>query len=80
MKVSIKMEKNIYKIWLYWNEKKMFHQYERPVSVNNIDNNKIVLSNAKSLLVKKHFEYFIGFKDFLKSKTFMHVSSKSGCI
>ena len=43
--------------------KKKFHQHEKPVSINNIDNNKIVLSNAKSLSVKKDFEYFIGFRD-----------------
>ena len=43
--------------------KKKFHQHEKPVSINNIDNNKIVLSNAKSLSVKKDSEYFIGFRD-----------------
>ena len=41
----------------------MFHQHERRVSINNIDNNKKVLSTAKFLLVKKGFGYFVGFKD-----------------
>ena len=63
MKIYIKMEKSIYKIWCYWNEKIMFHQHERRVSINNIDNNKKVLSTAKFLLVKKGFGYFVGFKD-----------------
>ena len=39
-----------------------FHQHERPISINNIDTNKIVVFN-QVFLVKKGFKYFIGYKD-----------------
>ena len=38
------------------------HQYKKPVSINNIDINKVVLSNTASS-GKKNFKYFIGYKD-----------------
>ena len=43
-------------------EKERFHQHKRPISINKIDINKIVVSN-KTSLGKKGFRYFIGFKD-----------------
>ena len=39
-----------------------FHQYKSPLSINNIDINKIVVS-IKFLFGKQDFKYFIGFKD-----------------
>ena len=39
-----------------------FHQYENPVSINNIDINKIVVSNM-STFGEQGFKYFIGYKD-----------------
>ena len=43
-------------------EKYKFHQYKRPISIDNIDFNKIVVSN-KTSFDKKDFKYFIGYKD-----------------
>ena len=43
-------------------EKYKFHQHKSPISVNNIDINKIIVSNKVSFC-KKDFTYFIGFKD-----------------
>ena len=42
-------------------EKQKFH-HKRPVSMKNIDINKIVVSNKVSF-GKKIFRYFIGYKD-----------------
>ena len=42
------------------NEK--FHQHWRPVSINNIDINKIAVSN-KPYFGEKIFKYFIGYKN-----------------
>ena len=39
-----------------------FHQYKSPISINNIDINKIVVSN-KFPFDEKDFKYFIGYKD-----------------
>ena len=41
---------------------KKFHQYKRPISIKNIDNNKIVVSNKVSF-GKMGLKYFIGYKD-----------------
>ena len=43
-------------------KKQIFHQYKIPISIKNIDTNKIVVSNKVSF-GKKDFKYFIGFKD-----------------
>ena len=40
-------------------EKKKFHQYKSPLSINNIDINKIVVSNKVSF-GKNDFKYFTG--------------------
>ena len=42
-------------------EKYKFHQYKRPISIDNIDVNKIVVSNKISF-GKNGFRYFIGYK------------------
>ena len=42
-------------------EKYIFHQYKRPNSIDNIDFNKIVVSNKISF-DKKDFKCFIGYK------------------
>ena len=39
------MEKTIIKFDDTEIEKQTFHQYKRPISIKNIDNNKIVVSN-----------------------------------
>ena len=42
-------------------EKCKFHQYKRPISIDNIDVNKIV--SNKIPFGKNDFKYFIGYKD-----------------
>ena len=44
-------------------QKQKFHQYKRPISIKNIDINKIVVSNNKVSFGKKRFKYFIGYND-----------------
>ena len=43
-------------------EKYKFHQHKNPILINNIDINKIVVSNKVSF-GKKDFKYFIGYND-----------------
>ena len=43
-------------------KKYKFHQNKSPISINDIDINKIVLSNPLSF-IKQDFLYFIGYKD-----------------
>ena len=45
--------------------KNTFHQHESPISMNNIDINKIVVSN-KITVGKQDFKYLIGYKDVKK--------------
>ena len=56
------MEKTITKFGDIEIEKQKFHQHERPISIKNIDINKVVVSKKVSC-DKKRFEYFIGYKD-----------------
>ena len=56
------MEKTIIKFGDIGIEKQKFHQFKKPISIKNIDINKIVVSN-KVPLGKKCFKYFIGYKD-----------------
>ena len=60
LKPYIKMDKKILKFDDTEIEK--FRQYKRPISIDNIDFNKIVVSNKISF-DKKDFKYFIGYKD-----------------
>ena len=43
-------------------KKPKFYQYQSPISIKNIDIDKIVVSNKVSF-GKKSFRYFIGYKD-----------------
>ena len=43
-------------------KKQKFHQHKRLISLKNIDNSKIVVSETVSF-GKKGFKYFIGYKD-----------------
>ena len=58
----MKMEKMIIKFGDIEIEKQKFHQHIRPISIKNIDINKIVVSN-KVYFGRKGFKYFIGYKD-----------------
>ena len=55
------MEKTITKFGDIEIKKQKFHQNKRPISIQNTDINKIVVSNKISF-VKKGFRYFIGYK------------------
>ena len=48
-------------------KKQDFHQHKAPISIKNIDINKIVVCNKVSF-GKKSFKYFIGYKDRKKNK------------
>ena len=48
-------------------EKYKFHQHKNPFSINNIDINKIVVSNKVSF-GKKDLKYFIGYKNAKRNK------------
>ena len=43
-------------------EQHKFHQYQRPISMKNININEIIVSNKISF-GKKDFKYFIGYED-----------------
>ena len=61
-KAYIKIDKKIIKFSDTQIEKHKFHQYKSPILINNIDINKIVVSNKVSF----GFKYFIGYKDHKK--------------
>ena len=64
------MEKTIIKFGDIEIEKQKFHQHKIPISIKNIDINKIVLLN-KASFGKNDFEYFIGYKDAKMKKILM---------
>ena len=55
------MEKTVIKLGDIEMEKQIFHQHKRPISIKDININKIVISNKVSF-GKKGFNYFIGYK------------------
>ena len=48
--------------------KNKFQQYKRPISIKNINIDKIVVLNKVSFS-KKGFKYFIGYKDVKKNRS-----------
>ena len=56
------MDKKIIKFDNTETEKYKFQQHKSPISIDNIDIKKIVVSNKFSF-GKKNFKYFIGYKD-----------------
>ena len=58
-------------------QKQKVHQHKGPISIKNIDINKIVVSKKVSF-GKKGFKYFIGFKDAKKVKPLFIFLSKMG--
>ena len=78
LKPYIKMDKKIIKFHDTGIEKYKFHQYKSPILIDNIDNNKIVVSNKVSF-GKKDFKYFIGYKDAKKLDLYA-ILSKNECI
>ena len=59
------MEKTIIKFGDIEIQKQKFHQHKGPISIKNVDVDKIVVSNNVSF-GKKGFKYFIGHKDVKK--------------
>ena len=55
--------------------KQKFHQDKRPVSIKNVDIDKIVVPN-KVHVDRKGFEYFIGYKDTKKLNLYVYFSQK----
>ena len=60
------MEKTIIRLGDNEIKKQKFHQHKRPISIKNININKIVVSN-KASFGKKGFKYLIGYKDTKKN-------------
>ena len=56
-------------------ENHKLHQCKKPVSINNIDINKIVASN-KVFFGKKGFKYFVGYKNAKKLDLYVHFLQK----
>ena len=61
------MDKKVMKLDDTEIEKCKFHQYKRPISIDNREVNKIAVSN-KIFFGKNHFKYFIGYKDAKKTR------------
>ena len=77
-KKNVKAFESIYKnekIVKCSDQKQKFHQHKAPISIKNIDINKIVVSNKVSL-GKKAFEYFIANKDGKKLNPYVYFSQK----
>ena len=58
-------------------EKYKFHQYKSYITINNIDINKIAVSN-KVPFIKKDFKYFIGYKEAKKVRPLCIFFPKTG--
>ena len=56
------MDKKILKVSDTETKKHKFHQHKSLILINNVDINKIVISNKVSFS-KNVFKYFIGYKD-----------------
>ena len=65
------MEKTIINFGSIETEKQKSHQYKRPISIKNIDINKIAVSN-KASFGKKGFKYFTGYKDAKKLDLYLY--------
>ena len=59
------MEKRVIKFENIEIQKQIFHHHKAPISMKNIDIDKIAVSNKVSFC-KKVFKYFIGYKDATK--------------
>ena len=56
-------------------EKHKFHQCKSPISMNDIDINKIIVSNNFPF-VKQDLKYFIGYKDNKKTRLYAYSFQK----
>ena len=62
MRLYIKIKKRTIQFGDIEIKKQKFYRYKRPISIKDIDIDKIVASNKVSF-GKKGFKYFIGYKD-----------------
>ena len=67
------MDRKILKFDYTETEEYEFHQHKSPISINNIDINKTVVSN-KSPFARQDFKYFIGYKDAAKNRSLYFLS------
>ena len=72
---TLKMEKTVIKFGDIEIQNQEFHQHRGPISVKNVDIDKIVVSNTVSSR-KKGFKYFIGYKDAKKLDLYVYFSQK----
>ena len=70
------MEKAVIKFGDIEIENQKFHQHKRPISIKDVDINKIVVSNKVSF-GKKGFKYFIGNKYAKKLNLYVYFSQMS---
>ena len=75
LKLYIKIEKIITTFGDIEIKKQKFYQHNRPISIKNIDINKLVVSNKVSL-IKKGFKYFIGYKNAKKINLYVYFCQK----
>ena len=61
-------------------EKQKLHYHKRPISIKNININKIVGSYNKFSFDKRGFKYFIGYKDATKIRPLCIFLPKNECI
>ena len=61
-KIIYKMEKIITNFDGIKIPKQKFHQHQKPIPIENVDTNKIVVSN-RVYFGKKGFKYFVGYED-----------------
>ena len=69
------MKKKIIKFREFEIQKQKCHQHKGPISIKNLDIDKIVVSNKVSF-GKKGFKYFIGHKDAKKLDLYLYFSQK----
>ena len=76
---NIKIEKAIIKFGYIEIQKQKFHLHEGPISIKNVDIDKIVVSNKVPFVIKG-FKYFTGYKDAKKIKSLHIFLPKNDCI
>ena len=79
LEIYIKIEKTIIKFGYIEIQKQKFHQHEGPISIKNVDIDKIVVLNKVPFGIKG-FKYFTGYKDAKKIKSLHIFLPKNECI
>ena len=79
LEIYIKIEKTIIKFGYIEIQKQKFHQHEGPISIKNVDIDKILVLNKVPFGIKG-FKYFTGCKDAKKIKSLHIFLPKNDCI